>query len=286
MSDISFLAGLLLKLHSGQSWTDEEVASLRVLGPQAPALELVVTAVVEDLAEVVVPKHEGPKRIKKVKKLEEETKEAPKEESKEQPKVLTMEDPVLALALAQAPVPLLEISAKHCLARMVQKNRVIPGTEDNKVYEAKQCIRLKAKGHLLCPKCEEYYTAYKEKAKGKANWEGFINEKPLDTLHIVGSKWFHEHYPGGLVQTTEIPTPVPSDPAKETILAENVPVVEVKWASIKLNGVYHIYNTVDRRIYRADLTKEGEDQIIWESFAGKYIDGAIDTYAPETEDAP
>jgi hypothetical protein len=253
---------------------------------ELPPTELVIPTVDET---VVAPKHEAPKRVKKVKKLE-ETVPAPTVEP------VVPEVPVVVPAAPEAPAipsapvvptaPILEISAKHCLARMVQKNKVIPGTEDNKVYEAKQCIRLKAKGQLLCPKCEEYYTAYKEKAKGKANWEGFINEKPLDNLHVVGSKWFHEHYPGGLAQTTELPTPVPSDPAKETILAENAPIVEVKWATIKLNGVHYIYNTHNRNIYRADVSKEGEDQVIWESFGGKYINGTIDSYAPETEDAP
>jgi hypothetical protein len=290
MADLSFLAGLLLKLHSGQSWTDEEVASLQILAPKVDAIPEVRTEVPEPpapLSPPEVPKHEGPKRVKKVKKVE-ATEPATPVEIPTEPVTPVEEPSVPAAPAAPAPEPkpVLEISAKHCLARMVQKNKVVPGTEDNKVYETKQCIRLRAKGHLLCPKCEEYYTAYKEKAKGKAQWEGFINEKPLDTLHVVGSKWFHEHYPGGLAQTTELLAPVPSDPTKETILAENAPIVEVKWATIKLGGVHYIYNTHNRNIYRADVGKEGEDQVIWESFGGKYINGTIDTYAPETEDAP
>jgi hypothetical protein len=165
---------------------------------------------------------------------------------------------------------------------MVQKKNVLPGTDANKVYEAKQCIRVRAKGELLCPKCEEYYTAFKEKSKGKANWEGFINEKPLDHLHVAGSKWFEEHYPTGLPAPVEVQ--VPSDPAQETVLAENAPVLEIKWATVKISGIQYIYNTYDRRIYRADITKEGEDQILWDSFSGKYINGEIDVYAPETEE--
>ena len=201
---------------------------------------------------------------------------------------------VIPAAPTAAPTaaPELVISPTHCLARMVQKAKVIPGTEANKVYEAKQCIRKRAKGELLCPKCEEFYTAYKEKSKGKANWEGFINEKPLDNLHIVGSKWFQENYPTGLpagmpsVATPAFPTSAPSDPEKETILAENAPIVEVSWTRIKIGGIHYIYNSSDRRTYRADISKEGEDQIIWESYCGKYINGEIDSYAPESEDVP
>lgn len=294
MSDLSFLAGLMLKLHSGQSWTAEEIASLRVLAPPViteikpdvgpdnavnnestckSILEVLQTAP-ESVSEP--PKHEAPKRVKKVKKIEPTVSETPAE-------VVPVEVPI-PISVPEIQVPIqtkIEISAKHCLARMVQKNKIVPGTEDNKLYETKQCIRLKAKGQLLCPKCEEYYTAYKEKAKGKANWEGFINEKPLDHLHIVGSKWFYEHYPGGLDPTAEVALPIPSDPTQETVLAENAPVVEVHWTNIKIGGVNYIYNTEDRRIYRADINKEGEDQILWDDYAGKYINGRIDSFAPE-----
>lgn len=263
---LSFLAGLLLKMYEKQSWTADEMDTLKsVLSTETETQEVPM--------ESAVPL-EAPKKVKKVKKVE-----------------------PLPEALAQpAPAPaVLIISQKHCLARMVQKAKPLSGTEDNKVYEAKQCIRLRAKGQLLCPKCEEYYTAYKEKSKGKgkANWEGFINEKPLDGLHIVGSKWFDEHYPAGLPQqvalatslvTTFVTTPVPCDPAQETVLAENAPVLEIKWATVKIGGIQYIYNTYDRRIYRADVSKEGEDQILWDSFSGKYINGEIDVYAPETEE--
>ncbi len=323
-TSLAFLAGLLLKMHEKQSWTAEELSSLQSMvkapevaemAPAAPEVAEMAPAapeVAEKAPEVakVVPevaekppapepealKHEAPKKVKKVKKVASEESIAPA------PAPAPVANPVPTEVIPAAPkepevipvaaAPELVISPTHCLARMVQKTKVIPGTEANKVYEAKQCIRKRAKGELLCPKCEEFYTAYKEKSKGKANWEGFINEKPLDNLHIVGSKWFQENYPAGLptgmpsVATPAFPTSAPSDPEKETILAENAPIVEVSWTRIKIGGIHYIYNSADRRTYRADISKEGEDQIIWDSYCGKYINGKIDSYAPESEDVP
>jgi hypothetical protein len=68
------------------------------------------------------------------------------------------------------------------------------------------------------------------------------------------------------------------------MLTENAAVVEVKWAKMKLNGINYIYNAEDRRMYRADISKEGEDQIMWEDYAGRYINGQIDVFAPEEEE--
>lgn len=268
---LPFLAGLLLKMYEKQSWTADEMTVLRSVVHEADAIsepepEAPVEAVSELVPEAPMePKHEAPKKVKKVKKVE---------------------APEAAPEATEVPAPALVVSQKHCLARMVQKAKILPGTEDNKVYEAKQCIRLRAKGQLLCPKCEEYYMAFKEKSKGKANWEGFINETPLDTLHVVGSKWFEEHYPAGLptAQVAVVSVAVPSDPAQETVLAENAPVLEIKWATVKIGGIQYIYNTHDRRIYRADIAQEGENRILWDSFSGKYINGEIDVYAPETEE--
>ncbi len=308
-TSIAFLAGLLLKMHEKQSWTAEELSSLQsmVITEKAPEVAPAAPEVTEAAPEVTpevaekppapepeAPKHEAPKKVKKVKKVasEESIAPAPAPVAKPEPTEVIPAAPKEPEVIPVAAAPELVISPTHCLARMVQKTKVIPGTEANKVYEAKQCIRKRAKGELLCPKCEEFYTAYKEKSKGKANWEGFINEKPLDNLHIVGSKWFQENYPAGLptgmpsVATPAFPTSAPSDPEKETILAENAPIVEVSWTRIKIGGIHYIYNSADRRTYRADISKEGEDQIIWDSYCGKYINGKIDSYAPESEDVP
>jgi hypothetical protein len=46
----------------------------------------------------------------------------------------------------------------------------------------------------------------------------------------------------------------------------------------------YIYNLRDHRVYRADITKEGEDQILWDSYEGKYINGEIDPHCEENED--
>ncbi len=292
--DIPFLASLLLKLHSGQAWTAEDVAAL-----QSVALNAVPNAVPKT-APNTVPKP-APNVVPNTAAAAPTT--TPKEPSLSIEKLL---EPIYETPLTQAPTPVLalataqatqapaaatatkplEISARHCLARMVQKKNVLQGTDANKVYDVKQCSRVRAKGELLCSKCDEYYTAYKEKSKGKANWEGFINEIPLDHLHVVGSKWFKEQYPAGIPDATIIPTlPEVPDPTKETLL-ENTPVKEVKWVLIKINGIQHIYNSYDRRAYRADVTKTGEDQILWDQYEGKYIDGTLDSYAEETEEPP
>ena len=264
--DIPFLASLLLKLHAGQLWSAEEVEALQSVVPQPT---------------MAIPK-ETPQPPMDSEKLLEPVLEVPKV------KIKTIAAPAAPAAEAKT----LEISARHCLARMVQKKNVIPGTENNKVYETKQCSRVRAKGELLCPKCEEYYTAFKGKSKGKANWEGFINETPLDHLHVIGSKWFHEHYPSGIVSESivsvpsTIPNLVTAPPIQEVLLAETTPVKEVKWINIKIGGIHYIYNSNDRRTYRADMTKSGEDQIQWDTYEGKYINGILDPYAEETEDVP
>jgi hypothetical protein len=286
--DIPFLAGLLLKLHAGQTWSADEVVALQsVVLAAAPATPAAATPEESqkplDAETLLEPILEVPKvKIKTVK------------EACIAPSVPTPSAPAPAAPAPAAPaeaaptaVKPLEISSRHCLARMVQKKNVIPGTDANKVYETKQCIRVRAKGELLCSKCEEYYTAYKEKSKGKANWEGFINETPLDHLHVVGSKWFREHYPSGIVsETPDTIAAVPADPVQEVLLAETTPVKEVKWVNIKIGGIQYIYNSLDRRTYRADMTKTGEDQIQWDNYEGKYINGTLDPYAEETEDKP
>jgi hypothetical protein len=313
---IPFFATLLLKMHAGEAWNNEEVQVLQLASVLFKTHRGISTAEhdTEDSAilnsivckPVAVPqeqeeaKHEVPKKVKKVKKVEanpvetikvSETPAAPAAPAAPSnisvsPTPAPIPTAIATVALPIAPAPL-EISTKHCMARKVDEKSFLPGTEANKVYEVKQCNRNRAKGELLCPKCEEFYTAFKDKSKLKKKWNGFINEIPLEHLHIVGSKWFTEAYPMGL---SEIPTTgvavthaVPSDPAQETVL-ENKAIQEVKWATVKLNGIHYIYNIRDRRIYRADISKEGEEQI--QNYEGKYINGEIDPYAEETEEIP
>ncbi len=281
----SFLARLLLKVSKVAAFTDEEIAILESAAADVAAEQ----PTSEPEAEPQETHSQVPKEPENTPVLAPtQAPPAPAAQPKTIKKVKCVEDSAAPTAAVYVPP---EISTRHCLARMVQKKQVLPGTDANKVYEAKQCIRLRAKGELLCPKCEEYYTAFKEKSKGKANWEGFINETPLDHLHIVGSKWFREQYPAGLpagdvpsTPAAPVETPAPSNPANETVLAENAPVQEVQWTRVKIGGVHYIYNMRDRRIYRADISKEGEEQILWDTYAGKYVNGTIDAYAPETED--
>ncbi len=287
--DIPFLAAMLLKLNAGEKLSSSDISALTaaIMDPvpeaplaPAPAPVIVVEPVVAPVVEPTVPVHHAPK-IKKI---------------KTEPAKVAAEPPVQK---EEPPEPL-QISPKHCMARMVQQKKVIPGTEDNRVYEAKQCIRLRAKGELLCPKCEDFYKAYREKSKGKNNWEGFLNETPLDHLRVVGSKWFRENYPHGLPTntttantTTEITTAnitetttANTHPTTETVLVPNATIKEVKWANWKKDGIHYIYNIRDRRIYKADVSKEGEDQIMWDSFEGKFIHGEINFYEEENEDVP
>ncbi len=288
--DIPFLAAMLLKLNAGGagslSASDVDALTSAIMNPvdtEAPVK--VPEPAVPTVPAAPEPVHQAPK-IKKI---------------KTEPPVVVAPPAAPPAAPATVPETVQTISIKHCLARMVQQKKVIPGTEANKVYEAKQCIRLRAKGELLCPKCEEYYKAYREKSKGKNNWEGFLNETPLEHLRVVGSKWFQENYPHGLpgTNTTAITDSADStttetitetantaNPATETILVPNTTIKEVQWANVKIDGIHYIYNLRDRRIYKADVSKEGEDQILWDSFEGKYIHGAINYYEEENEDVP
>ena len=118
--------------------------------------------------------------------------------------------------------------------------------------------------------------------KKKSKWEGALNETPLDALHVEGSKWFHEKYPNGIHrEISEAPMEV--EPQQECVLV-SAPIKEVKWAALKIDGIHYMYNLRDRRVYRADITKEGEDQIMWESYEGKWRKGEIDPHCEENEE--
>jgi hypothetical protein len=190
------------------------------------------------------------------------------------------------------------IDPKHCSARKIDDKSPIPGLPGTaKAFHVKQCVRKPAKGENVCLKCKEFQVKWSEGKDTKCkDWKGLLTETPIDTLPIIGSKWFSTTYPhvriigaaATMTETiatagsTENSVEIPKLP--ETVLEDTRKVQEVKWSALKLDGVHYIYNLIDRRIYRADITKSGEDQIMWEHFEGKWRNGEIDYYAEENED--
>jgi hypothetical protein len=189
------------------------------------------------------------------------------------------------------------VDPKRCAARKVDDKSLVvglPGTA--KVFNVKQCVRYPAKGESLCPKCKEFQTKWSEGKDSKCkDWKGLLADAPLDCLPVVGSKWFRTTYenvrvagaaaPEEAAVVEETGDAVSAPKLPETVLEDTHKVQEVKWGSLKLEGVNYIYNLKDRRIYRADITKSGEEQIMWEHFEGKWRNGEIDYYAEENEDS-
>ena len=282
---ISFLAGLMVKLHESTAWSVEEVQTLKI------------AAGLLQYHEAKDAKHDEKRIVKKIKTIESQHNTpvpsqmapSPVEELVLNPVPVVPEVPVVPAVSAFPEVPVVpttsklytppEIDPNYCIARKVKD--VIPGTD---VHTVKQCNRRRAKGEVLCPICAKFLEDWKENPK-KKKWEGVLTETPLDHLHVEGSKWFHEKYPNGLpMQTqTEAEVPVPADPQQECVLID-APAKEVKWASLKHDGINYIYNLRDRRVYKADITQEGEDQILWESYEGKWRNGEIDPHYEENEE--
>ncbi len=314
---VQFLANLMVKLHEGVAWSAEEVQTLQVASglltvhesrrPSESVERRVVKKIktVESQHNTPIPTQlvappveeftldavEGVEIPEATKAPEVETKVAEAAKATEAKAVETKAPEVKTVAeptkTTYTPPPIL---STHCIARKVTKD-ILPGTEANPVYKVKQCPRFRGKDDVLCSKCNEFLVEWKSNPKKKGKWEGALNETPLDHLHVMGSKWYHEKYPSTAATSTTVsvaPIPVESiapipEPVPECVLM-NVPAKEVKWATLKIGGVHYIYNLLDRRVYRADITQEGEDQIMWESFEGKWRNGEIDPHCEETED--
>ena len=179
------------------------------------------------------------------------------------------------------------VDLKHCVARKIDDKSLVldlPGTA--KVFHEKQCVRKPLKGEPLCAKCKEFQIRWSEGKDTKCkDWKGLLADTPLDCLQVVGSAWFQTTFPavrpaGALEAVGGLDQPK----LAEAVLKDTQKVQEVRWATIKLDGVHYIYNLKDRRMYKADITQTGEDQIMWDHFEGKWRNGEIDYYAEENED--
>ena len=284
-SSVSFLAGLMVKLHEGVVWSVEEVQALKVaagLLQVHESRESRETRVIKKIKTVESQQNTPIPTQILAPPVEELVLDATPVEAKPV-EVVAEVKPVVVVAEAK-PVESYsppKINPTYCIARKVSKD-TIAGTD---VFKMKQCPRLRVKGGVLCSKCTEFLEEWKKNPKKKSKWEGTLNEVPLDHLHVEGSKWFHEKYPTGLPSNppTNILNEEAKEPQEECVLVD-APAKEVKWATLKHEGMNYIYNVRDRRVYKADITKEGEDQILWDSYEGKWRNGEIDPHYEENEE--
>ena len=269
-SSIPFLASALLALARGEQLSEEQVTRLSEL------------ARVPSMGPLPILPASPPPKVKKIQ---------PKTASvTEEPDILRPvdADDVVPAATANMDAFIVKVvDATKCVARKIDDENPIPGTDAAKIYPEKQCIRKRSKGELLCSVCARMEEKWRE-SKGKdKKWFGRIGDPVPEHLHIIGSKWFHDKYPHGIgnsAPTAPAQTLVLSVPA--TVLDTTAPVQEVVWKLQTIDGVPMIRHLKDRRVYRADMNKEGEDCIMWDHYQGRWNEdeGEIDYYAPEEDE--
>ena len=83
-----------------------------------------------------------------------------------------------------------DIDHSTCIARVLPPSvGYVDKRWSKHISREKQCGKKVEDGADLCESCTSKEEAYAEEASTKAGWKGRVGEKPLDWLHMLGTKW-------------------------------------------------------------------------------------------------
>lgn len=178
----------------------------------------------------------------------------------------------------------LHINPSLCQARKVNDKEFIPGTEADKVYAEAQCMRKKQADSDFCKFCAATHEKWRSSGGKEKKWAGRVDEPIPDHLHILGSAWFKKTYPRGLETATTGGHITSPPPATDVVLDDSVPIQVLEWEAFSFQGSTLIRHMKDGRVYKADMSKEGMERIVFSQFQGRWKDGDLDIYGLEEEE--
>lgn len=266
-SSLSFLASMMLKLNQAQPLTEEESAQLLAIAAAAVS-EPAKTAnkTTEKTTEKTTTKIQ--KKIEKASTIERDLLEP-----------VELETP--AVKAPSPPTKGATINPSLCQARKVNDKEFIPGTDANKVYLEIQCSRKKQPESDFCKFCAATEEKWRTGGGKEKKWAGRMTDPIPDHIHVVGSAWFKKAYPNGLDALQTVVPPASTD----VILDDSAPVQTVAWEAFTFQGTPMIRHMTDGRVYKADMSKDGLERIVFSQYQGRWEDGDLNIYAPEEDDA-